>query len=96
MLASATSNIAIALGTSGVGIAILVVLRSRSKRPRVSASPEVETVVDKSPVVVPEVVIPEVTVAPSVREKAGRTRSCLLLLFNPSVDEVSTPLHGMS
>ena len=58
MLASATTNIAIALGTSGVGVAILVVLRSRSKRTRVSASPVVETVVDKSPVVVPEVVVP--------------------------------------
>jgi fused signal recognition particle receptor len=81
MLASATTNIAIALGTSGVGVAILVVLRSRSKRTRVSASPVVETVVDKSPVVVPEVVVPEVTVAPSVREKAGRTRSLFASAF---------------
>ena len=91
MLASATTNIAIALGTSGAGIGILVFIRSRSKRSREVASPAVETVVQKSPVVGAEVVVsreevatqvvPEVIVAPSVREKAGRTRSLFASAF---------------
>ncbi|MDP4928193.1 MAG: signal recognition particle-docking protein FtsY [Ilumatobacteraceae bacterium] len=96
MIASATTNIAIALGTSGVGIAILVVLRSRRNRTRVVASPVSETVTDSAPIVVTEVVVaqeeapievvpeavaPEVAVAPSVREKAGRTRSLFASAF---------------
>ena len=95
MLASATANIAIALGTSGAGIAILVVLRSRRSRTRIVASPAIETVKDAMPVVVPEVVVAhedattavapetvvETTVAPSVREKAGRTRSLFASAF---------------
>ena len=96
MIASATTNIAIALGTSGVGIAILVVLRCRRNRTRVVASPVSETVTDSAPIVVTEVVVaqeeapievvpeavaPEVAVAPSVREKAGRTRSLFASAF---------------
>ena len=95
MIASATTNIAIALGTSGVGIAILVVLRSRRNRTRVVASPVSETVTDSAPIVVTEVVVAqeeapievvpeavaEVAVAPSVREKAGRTRSLFASAF---------------
>ena len=95
MLASATANIAIALGTSGAGIAILVVLRSRRSRTRRVVSPAIETVKDATPVVVPEVVVAhedvttavvpetvvEATVAPSVREKAGRTRSLFASAF---------------
>jgi fused signal recognition particle receptor len=95
MLASATTNIAIALGTSGAGIAILVVLRSRRNRTRVVVSPVSETVKDAAPVVVAEVVVAqeeapievvpeavaEVAVAPSVREKAGRTRSLFASAF---------------
>jgi len=95
MLASATANIAIAVGTSGAGIAILVVLRSRRSRTRRVASPAIETVKDATPVVVPEVVVAhedvttavvpetvvEATVAPSVREKAGRTRSLFASAF---------------
>lgn len=95
MLASATANIAIALGTSGAGIAILVVLRSRRSRTRRVASPAIETVKDATPVVVPEVVVAhedvttavvpetvvEATVTPSVREKAGRTRSLFASAF---------------
>ena len=46
MLASATTNIVIALGASGTGIAILVVLRSRGKRSAAVASPSVEKIVD--------------------------------------------------
>ena len=95
MLASATTNIAIALGTSGAGIAILVVLRSRRNRTRVVASPVSETVKDAAPIVVADVVVAqeevpievipeaaaEVAVAPSVREKAGRTRSLFASAF---------------
>ena len=95
MLASATTNIAIALGTSGAGIAIIVVLRSRRNRTRVVANPVSETVKDAAPIVVVEVavaqeeapieVVPEavveVAVAPSVREKAGRTRSLFASAF---------------
>lgn len=92
MLASATTNIAIALGTSGAGIAILVVLRSRRNRTRVVASPVVDTVSEAAPIavvpeaksedsIVPEAVAPEVAVAPSVREKAGRTRSLFASAF---------------
>ena len=92
MLASATTNIAIALGTSGAGIAILVVLRSRRNRTRVDASPVVDTVSETAPIavvpevkaedsIVPEVVAPEVAIAPSVREKAGRTRSLFASAF---------------
>jgi len=97
MLASATTNIAIALGTSGAGIAILVVIRSRRNRTRVVTKPAIETVTDAAPVVVAEVVVPEVkaedsivpdavvvpevAAAPSVREKAGRTRSLFASAF---------------
>lgn len=94
MLASATTNIAIALGTSGAGIAILVVIRSRRNRTRVVTKPVKETVTDAAPVVVAEVVVaeeevivpaavvvPEVAAAPSVREKAGRTRSLFASAF---------------
>lgn len=92
MLASATTNIAIALGTSGVGIAILVVLRSRRNRTRIDASPAVDTVSEAAPIavvpeakaedsIVPEAVAPEVAIAPSVREKAGRTRSLFASAF---------------
>ena len=97
MLASATTNIAIALGTSGAGIAILVVIRSRRNRTRVVTKPAIETVTDAAPVVVAEVVVPEVkaedsivpdavvvpevAAAPSVREKAGRTRSLFAAAF---------------
>ena len=94
MLASATTNIAIALGTSGAGIAILVVIRSRRNRTRVVTKAKKETVTDAAPVVVAEVVVaeeevivpaavvvPEVAAAPSVREKAGRTRSLFASAF---------------
>ncbi len=92
MLASATTNIAIALVASGAGVGILVVLRSRRKRTRPVTSPVIETVAEEAPravdvavdeaVVVPEVVaVPEVAVAPSVREKAGRTRSLFASAF---------------
>ena len=96
MLASATTNIAIALGTSGVGIGILVVLRSRRNRTRLVTSPVVDTVSETAPAapaavaateakteeaIVPEAVAPEVAVAPSVREKAGRTRSLFASAF---------------
>ena len=94
MLASATTNIAIALVASGAGVGILVVLRSRSKRVGTVASPVVETVVQKSPVAFPEVVVPhveipvlvpevapEIVAVPSVREKAGRTRSLFASAF---------------
>jgi fused signal recognition particle receptor len=97
MLASATTNIAIALGTSGAGIAILVVIRSRRNRTRVVTKPAIETVTDAAPVIVAEVVVPEVkaedsivpdavvvpevAAAPSVREKAGRTRSLFASAF---------------
>ena len=94
MLASATTNIAIALGTSGAGIAILVVIRSRRNRTRVVTKPAKETVTAAAPVVVAEVVVaeeevivpaavvvPEVAAAPSVREKAGRTRSLFASAF---------------
>ncbi len=95
MLASATTNIAIALGTSGAGIAILVVLRSRRNRTRVVTSPVSETVKDAAPIVVADVVVAqeevpievipeaaaEVAVAPSVREKASRTRSLFASAF---------------
>ena len=91
MLASATTNIAIALVASGAGVGILVVLRSRSNRTRPVTSPVIETVAEEAPrdvvavdeaVVVPEVVaVPEVAVAPSVREKAGRTRSLFASAF---------------
>jgi fused signal recognition particle receptor len=83
MLASATTNIAIALGVSGTGVAILVVLRSRSKRIRAVAIPAGETIAEALPVAAtaPEVVAPEVVVAPSVREKAGRTRSLFASAF---------------
>ena len=43
MLASATTNIAIALGASGTGVAILVFLRSLRNRTRIDASPVVDT-----------------------------------------------------
>ena len=80
MLASATTNIAIALGASGTGVAILVVLRSRSKRARVVASTPVEmAAVDVN---VPAVVsTAEATVTPTVREKASRTRSLFASAF---------------
>ena len=95
MLASATTNIAIALVASGAGVGILVVLRSRRNRTRPVTSPVIETVAEEAPravvatdvavdeaIVVPEVVaVPEVTVAPSVREKAGRTRSLFASAF---------------
>ena len=95
MLASATTNIAIALVASGAGVGILVVLRSRRNRTRPVTSPVIETVAEEAPravvatdvavdeaVVVPEVVaVPEVAVAPSVREKAGRTRSLFASAF---------------
>jgi fused signal recognition particle receptor len=95
MLASATTNIAIALVASGAGVGILVVLRSRRKRTRPVTSPVIETVAEEAPrdvvatdvavvkaIVVPEVVaVPEVAVAPSVREKAGRTRSLFASAF---------------
>jgi fused signal recognition particle receptor len=95
MLASATTNIAIALVASGAGVGILVVLRSRRKRTRPVSSPVIETVAEEAPrdvvatdfavdkaIVVPEVVaVPEVAVAPSVREKAGRTRSLFASAF---------------
>lgn len=92
MLASATTNIAIALVASGAGVGILVVLRSRRNRTRPVTSPVIETVAEEAPravdvavdeaIVVPEVVaVPEVAVAPSVREKAGRTRSLFASAF---------------
>jgi len=95
MLASATTNIAIALVASGAGVGILVVLRSSRNRTRPVTSPVIETVAEEAPrdvvatdvavdkaIVVPEVVaVPEVTVAPSVREKAGRTRSLFASAF---------------
>jgi fused signal recognition particle receptor len=95
MLASATTNIAIALVASGAGVGILVVLRSRRKRTRPVSSPVIETAAEEAPrdvvatdfavdkaIVVPEVVaVPEVAVAPSVREKAGRTRSLFASAF---------------
>ena len=94
MLASATTNIAIALGASGTGVAILVFLRSLRNRTRIDASPVVDTFSEAAPtavtapeakvddVVVPDIVVaPEVAVAPSVREKAGRTRSLFASAF---------------
>ena len=95
MIASATTNIAIALVASGAGVGILVVLRSRRNRTRPVTSPVIETVAEEAPravvatdvavdeaIVVPEVVeVPEVAVAPSVREKAGRTRSLFASAF---------------
>ena len=95
MLASATTNIAIALVASGAGVGILVVLRSSRNRTRPVTSPVIETVAEEAPrdvvatdvavdkaIVVPEVVaVPEVAVAPSVREKAGRTRSLFASAF---------------
>ena len=102
MLASATTNIAIALVASGAGVGILVVLRSRSKRVGTVASPAVETVVQKSPVAVPEVVVPhaeipvvvpevapEIVAVPSVREKAGRTRSLFASAFGRGIDSAT-------
>ena len=90
MLASATANIAIALGASGTGVALLVVLRSRSKR---SSTSSVDVVASDGQVavvapdvavpavVVPTIVIPDLVVVPSVREKAGRTRSLFASAF---------------
>ena len=88
MLASATTNIVIALGASGTGVAVLVVLRSRCNRTRTVSTPVAKADTAETPaaviapeVIVPEVVAPEVAVAPSVREKASRTRSLFASAF---------------
>jgi len=95
MLASASANIAIALGASGTGVALLVFLRNRPKRSGAPVAPSGQTtgpVVDAvSPATpdsenVPAVVTsveraPEVLTAPNVRERAGRTRSLFASAF---------------
>jgi fused signal recognition particle receptor len=92
MLASATTNIVIALGASGTGVALLIVLRSRSKRSAVVASPATEKIGASDPkataspdavvadVIVP-VAVPETLSVPSVRERTGRTRSLFASAF---------------
>ena len=95
MLASASANYFLSIGTSLFGIALIVLLRRRPRRSGESAPsasettipivdagadivPSVETIVE---VVAPVELIPEVVVAPSVREKAGRTRSLFASAF---------------
>jgi len=95
MLASASANIAIALGASGTGVALLVFLRNRPKRSSAPVAPSgqttgpvVDAVSSATPISenVPAVVTsveraPEVLTAPNVRERAGRTRSLFASAF---------------